>query len=105
VAGFVDGYIAGAPAAMRRDFGRLLACIEHLAPLAVGFGSRFSRLDAEAQDRVLASLEASSNDLLCAGFDGIKSLVFMGYYRDPRTWSIAGYEGPWIGRQRSQAGE
>jgi hypothetical protein len=98
VAGFVDRYMARAPAAMRRDLGRFLACIEHLAPIACGFASRFTRLGPEAQDRVLASLEASSNDLLCAGFDGVKSLVFMGYYRDPRTFSILGYDGPLVGR-------
>jgi hypothetical protein len=98
VAGFVDAYMARAPAAMRRDLNRLLACIEHMAPLLLGLVSRFTRLSAEGQDRVLAALEASSSDLLRAGFDAIKSLVFMGYYRDPRTWSIVGYDGPLIGR-------
>jgi hypothetical protein len=24
----------------------------------------------------------------------VKAALFMGYYRDPRTWSILGYEGP-----------
>jgi hypothetical protein len=49
---------------------------------------------------VLASVEASSSDLLRAGFDGLKSLVFMGYYRDPRTWGILGYDGPLVNRPR-----
>ncbi len=83
---------------LKRDLGRFLGYLEHLAPAAVGLGSRFSRLDAADQDRVLASLESSSSDLLRAGFEGLKSLVFMGYYRDPRTWSILGYDGPMVGR-------
>jgi hypothetical protein len=96
--GFVDGWMARMHPSQRRDLGRFLGYLEHLAPVAVGLGSRFSRLDPGDQDRVLASLESSSSDLLRAGFDGLKSLVFMGYYRDPRTWSILGYDGPMVGR-------
>jgi len=97
-AGFVDGWVARMEATMRRDLGRFLGYLEHLAPVAVGLGSRFSRLGPADQDRVLAGVESSSNDLLRAGFEGLKALVFMGYYRDPRTWSIVGYDGPMIGR-------
>jgi hypothetical protein len=97
-AGFVDGWFARMHPGLQRDLGRFLAYLEHLAPVAVGMASRFSRLQPADQDRVLAGLEASSSDLLRAGFDGLKSLVFMGYYRDPRTWSILGYDGPMVGR-------
>ena len=100
VAGFVDGWIARMHKDMRRDLGRFLGYLEHLAPVAVGLGSRFTRLAPADQDRVLAGVEASSNDQLRAGFEGLKSLVFMGYYRDPRTWSILRYDGPMIGRPR-----
>ena len=98
VAAFVDGWLARMRSDVRRDFGRFLAYVEHLAPLREGYGSRFTKLDAAAQDRVLAATEASSSDLLRAGFDGLKSLVLMGYYRDPRTWGIVGYDGPLVGR-------
>jgi len=98
VAGFVDAKLARMGADLRRDFGRFLAYIEHLAPLRGGLASRFTRLDAAAQERVLAATEASSSDLLRAGFDGLKSLVFMGYYRDARAWGIVGYDGPRVGR-------
>lgn len=100
-AGFVDGWLVRMPARVRRDFGRFLAYLEHLAPVRAGLASRFTRLDADAQDRVLAATEASSSDLLRAGFDGLKSLVLMGYYRDARAWSIAGYDGPLVGRPPS----
>lgn len=98
VAGFVDGWVSRMDASTRRDLGRFLGYLEHLAPVAAGMGSRFSRLPPPDQDRVLASIEASSSDLLRAGFEGLKALVFMGYYRDPRTWSILRYDGPMIGR-------
>jgi hypothetical protein len=98
VAGFIDGRLARMRPGVRRDFKRFLAYLEHLAPLRAGHASRFTRLDAEAQDDVLAATEASSSDLLRAGFDGLKSLVVMGYYRDARTWGIVGYDGPRVGR-------
>ena len=96
VAQFLDGYLEKLPEPMRRDFMRLLAYLEHLAPLGCKLASRFSRLSPADQDRVLASLESSSEGLLRGGFDGLKSLVFMGYYRDPRTWKILGYAGPFV---------
>jgi hypothetical protein len=97
-AGFVDGWLAKMQPRVRRDFGRFLAYVEHLAPARAGFASRFTRLGPQAQDRVLVATEASSSDLLRAGFDGLKSLVLMGYYRDSRAWGIVGYDGPLVGR-------
>jgi hypothetical protein len=101
VAGFVDGWMARLPPPVRRDLGRFLGVIEHAAPLGAGFASRFTRLGPDAQDAVLASLEASSVDLLRAGFDGLKALVLMGFYRDARAWSVVGYDGPLVGRPPS----
>jgi hypothetical protein len=98
VAGFVDAYMAGMVEPTRTDLLRLLGYVEHLAPAGAGFVARFTRLAPLDQDRVLASVEASSQELLRAGFLGLKSLVFMGYYRDPRTWSILRYDGPLVGR-------
>jgi hypothetical protein len=101
VAAFVDGWLARMPERVRRDLGRFLAYVEHVAPIGAGFIARFTRLPPGDQDRVLASLEASSSDLLRAGFDGLRSLVFLGYYRDPRTLKIVGYDGPFVGRPLS----
>ena len=98
VAGFIDGYLAGLPATKKRDLGRLFAYVEHLAPLRLKLSARFTRLSPGDQDRVLASLESSDQDLLRGGFEGLKALVFMGYYRDPRTWKILDYAGPMVSR-------
>jgi hypothetical protein len=98
VAGFVDAFVAEMPSAVRRDLLRLLGYVEHVAPLAVGFASRFSRLTANDQDKVLEGMESSDQDLIRGGFAGLKSLVFMGYYRDPRTWGALGYDGPLVAR-------
>ncbi|HXX67304.1 MAG TPA: gluconate 2-dehydrogenase subunit 3 family protein [Polyangiaceae bacterium] len=98
VAGFVDEWVSHMDRPVRRDLGRFLAYLEHVAPFGAGCVSRFTRLRAPEQDRVLRQLEGSKNDLLRAGFEGLKSLVFMGYYRSPRTWRLIGYDGPLLGR-------
>jgi hypothetical protein len=99
VVAFIDAYAAHMPAHLRRDLGRFLVYIEQLAPLGIGIASRFTTLASVEQDAVLASLEASSSDLFRGGFESVKALVFMGYYRDPRTWKILGYDGPLLGRE------
>ncbi len=101
VAGFVDGWLVRMQGGVRRDLGRFFAFVEHLAPLRAGFASRFTRLGPAEQDGVLSAIEASSSDLLRAGFDGLKSLILMGFYRDARSWDIVGYDGPLVGRPAS----
>jgi hypothetical protein len=88
--------VARLPDATKTDFLRLLGYLEHVAPAAAGYSSRFTKLAPADQDAVLASLEASSKDVLRAGFAGLKAAVFMGYYGDARTWIVAGYGGPWV---------
>jgi hypothetical protein len=95
---FVDGWLSRMSGRVVRDFTRFLAYLEHFAPLGCGLLGRFTHLTAAEQDRVLSSLEASRSDLLRAGFEGVKALAFMGFYRDPRTWSVLGYDGPFVGR-------
>lgn len=102
VADYIDGFLAEMGEATRRDLLRMLQYVEHLAPLSLGYRHRFTALVPEEQDRVLASIESSRITLLRAGFEGLKSLVMMGYYRDPRTWRILDYAGPFV--ERPEAG-
>lgn len=94
VAGFVDAYVSRMPAPMRRNLSRVLLYLEQVAPLTVGLSSRFTRLLPADQDRVMSAIETSSIVPLRGAFSCIKSLVFMGYYRDARTWRVLGYDGP-----------
>src|SRR5215472_10295869 len=98
VADFVDRYVARMSASVRGDLLRFFAYVEHVAPVGAGFASRFTRLGPGDQDKVLASLEASDNPVLRGGFAQVKSLLFLGYYRDVRTWKILGYDGPLVRR-------
>jgi ABC-type amino acid transport substrate-binding protein len=94
VAGFADGYLVDLAAADRRDLLAFVAYLEHGAPLSLGKLERFSRLSPDDQDRVLASLEQSSVELLRAGFQGLKALAMMAYYRTDASWKALGYGGP-----------
>jgi hypothetical protein len=98
VAMFVDAHVASLHPTVRRDLLRLLGYVEHVAPIATGRTKRFTELAPSDQDAVLAALEASGQDLLRGGFAGLKALVFMGYYRDARTWTLLGYDGPLVNR-------
>ncbi len=93
VAGFVDRYVAAMPSGLRDDVGGLLGVVEHVAPLRAGYARRFTNLGPSAQDAALVWLERAGG-LFAGAFDGLRALVFMGYYRDPRTWPQLGYEGP-----------
>lgn len=98
VAGFIDTCVSEMHPVVRVDLLRLLAFIEHVAPFGVRARARFTKLDEATQDAVLRWLESSDQGLLRGAFAALKSLVFMGYYRDPRTWKILGYAGPLVGR-------
>ncbi|MBK6464113.1 MAG: gluconate 2-dehydrogenase subunit 3 family protein [Myxococcales bacterium] len=102
VAGFVDDYVTRMPAGLRADVGGLLGVVEHLAPLRAGHRRRFTNLGPEAQDAALAWLERAGGPFAGA-FDGLRALVFMGYYRDARTWPLLGYEGPTLPPQPARA--
>jgi hypothetical protein len=98
VAGYIDRWLAGAPAQVRRDFGRLLRVVEHSTPLYAHRRRRFSDLDEHDQDAHLHALSESSLAVLREGFVALRSLCMLGYYSDPRTWPILGYDGPVVPR-------
>jgi hypothetical protein len=61
------------------------------------FGGRitpFTKLDGEAQDKVLHEWATSSIAIRRTGFLAIRALVTSAYYGNPLTWSAVGYGGP-----------
>ncbi len=85
-----DIYLRQVPAPLSADVRALLQLFEHTASAT----SRFTHLSPERQDQVLAAWQSSGLALKRQGFQALRSLCFMGYYRDPRTWPLLGYSGP-----------
>ena len=56
------------------------------------WGTSFERLSGPRQDRVLRWLQDAPLTKLRAGFWGLKTLVFMGYYGQPELWPELPYE-------------
>jgi Gluconate 2-dehydrogenase subunit 3 len=83
-----DAYLANVPEPLTADVRSLLQLFEH-AHL-----TRFTRLSPEAQDEVLRAWQSSGLALKRQGFQALRTLCFMGYYRDARTWPMLGYTGP-----------
>lgn len=94
----VDKAIATLRPSVRRDVFALLAWVEHLAPFTRGHLRPFTELAPHEQDALLAGMATSALGDLRAGFEGLKSLVAMGHYRDPRVWAAIGYDGPLVPR-------
>lgn len=94
VADFADSYLEDMAASDRADLLKMVAVVEHGAPLAAGYIHRFSALSSAEQDAVLTSLNGSSLPLVRAGFEALKAIAFMAYYRLPASWPALGYPGP-----------
>jgi len=89
-----DAYLEKVPRALTGDVRSLLQLFEHTATA----GSRFTHLPPERQDAVLLAWQSSRFALKRQGFQALRTLCFMGYYRDPRTWPLLGYSGPMLPR-------
>jgi hypothetical protein len=86
----VDAYVSQMPPPIRGDISALLQLLEHSSAIF----SRFTALSPEAQDAALRAWESSRLDVRRQGFQALRSLAFMGYWRHDRTWPLIGYTGP-----------
>ena len=98
MATWLDGYIAGMDAAVRRDLSALFALLEHGSSLFRLRATRFSHMSAEERDATLADWESSALDVRRQGFQGLRALAFLAYWRQDRTWPLLGYPGPMVQR-------
>ncbi len=94
VADFADEYLVDLAPQDRADLIKLIAVVEHVAPLQLGLLRRFSSLGPEDQDRVLVELEQSPLGLVRGGFQALKAIAMMALYRSPASWGAIGYDGP-----------
>lgn len=89
----VDAYLAKLPREVTSDVRALLQLVEHGAIFG---GARFTRLSPAQQDATLAGWQRSSLTVRRRGFQALRTLAFLGYWRDDRTWPLIGYSGPML---------
>lgn len=77
------------PPALQRRL-RLFLQILEWAPV-VRYGRRFTSLDPQLQNRVLAYLQGHSLGVVRMGLWGIRTLAFLGYYGRPAAAKRIGY--------------
>jgi hypothetical protein len=95
----VDRYLMGFPEPLLDQAHLLLAAVEHsTTPLGMRL-SRFTNLQAADRERWLSDLSARGG-VQGEIYRGIRDLVMLGCYQDPRTWEALGYGGPLVGRGR-----
>lgn len=100
---FIDGFLRFFDAPTRFELKGLMHLVEHSASIfgsnAAGRLRRFTGLLGDEQDQVLREWQSSSLTIRRQGFQGLRSLVFIGFYRDPRTFAALGYDGPTLERK------
>jgi hypothetical protein len=94
-----DAYLAKLPPPVVREVRALLQLVEHGSALFQLRGTRFSRMSPAAQDATLADWQRSSLTVRRRGFQALRTLAFLGYWRDDRTWPLIGYTGPMLPRR------
>lgn len=91
---FADGYLARQERWVLSDVQLLLHAFEHTPPVLIASLSRFTRLDAKAQDAHLHAWRRSLLAPMRQGYAALKGLAFMGAYRRPSALRAIGYDGP-----------
>lgn len=92
----VDLALSRAAPESQSDLVKLLGLFENALPglLLDGRALPFTRLDAEAQDKVLASWRDSRITLRRGGYQALRKLCLAAYYAEEKTWKAIRYNGP-----------
>ena len=86
----VDDALSRRAPEVRRQFATFLGVVKWAS--VPRFGRPFHKLSAARQDAVLRWFEDCPVGLLRSGTWGLKTMVFMGYYGQPETNELVGYQ-------------
>jgi D-cysteine desulfhydrase len=96
---FVDGYLTKLDEGSRSDVRALLHLVEHgSGPFRFGL-TRFTHMTPDEQDATLRDWESSRLAIRRRGFQALKSMAMLGYWRADATWPLIGYTGPMLPRR------
>jgi hypothetical protein len=88
---FFDRWMAAAPKKNSRGMRSLLFALE-LAPLALGYGRRFRRLDPAERVRFMQAVERNANPRVRQLTKLVKGAAFLSYYGDDGVMRRVGYD-------------
>ena len=88
---FFDRWLGLAPRRNAAGLRAVLFALE-LAPLAMGYGSRFRRLELDDRVRYLNAVEKSSNPQVRQLTKLVKGAAFLSYYGDDHVMKRIGYD-------------
>jgi hypothetical protein len=96
IAQAVDTALSCTAPESQSDLVKLLGLFENALPglLLDGRAAPFTRLDPEAQDRVLTRWRDSRLVLRRSGYHALRRLCLGAYYADPSAWPVLHYRGP-----------
>ncbi len=95
----IDALCAGLPPAVSEPLPLALRLFEYGPFLFDLSFARFTRMSDAAQDTSLHGWMTSRFALRRLAFTGLRNLCMLGYYSQPETWPLIGYQGPLIGRR------
>jgi len=94
----VDAVCRGLDPAVSGLLPLALLLVEWSPPLFDLRFARFTTLGADGQDASLRSWMTSRLPFRRTAFLGLRNLCFLGWYSQPETWSLIGYQGPLVPR-------
>lgn len=96
---FIDGYLTRIDEGSRSDVRALIQLVEHgSGPFRLGL-SRFTHMSPDEQDATLADWESSRLAIRRRGFQALKTMAMLGYWRADAAWPLIGYTGPMLPRR------
>jgi hypothetical protein len=98
----IDVALLHVPETVRTQLYWALRIFEYGPPAFTWRLSRFTALDAAAQDDYLRAWSESRFVTCRLAFQALKNLSFLGYYSQDATWKGIHYDGPWAPRPRRQ---
>ncbi|MBT3220165.1 MAG: pyridoxal-phosphate dependent enzyme [Proteobacteria bacterium] len=90
----VDRYLVGMPQPMLTEIHGLFGLLEHGTPMGCSI-TRLTRLTPAARLEFFEKLNGGPFLIRCA-VRGIRDLLMIGQYQDPRSWPATGYTGPMV---------
>ena len=92
----VDGLCAGLDPSISGPLPLLMRAFEY-APLLLDFTfTRFTSMTAAEKDVSIETWRTSRLHLRRLAFLGVRNLCFFGWYAQPESWPLIGYQGPLI---------